>query len=76
MRENILRLTLIIIIFAFVHTGSLQAQSDWVSYSSTASVRYIDYFDDSLQVISSGGWLKVDPFTLGMRKITNNDGLG
>jgi len=61
-----------IILFPF----SVGAQLDWLSYSSTASVRYIDYFDDSLQVISSGGWLKIDPSTLEMRKITNNDGLG
>nr|MBN2277521.1 T9SS type A sorting domain-containing protein [candidate division Zixibacteria bacterium] len=50
--------------------------SGWESFTSTDQVRYVDYFEDSLQVITSGGWLKIDPFSGGMRKITNNDGLG
>jgi ligand-binding sensor domain-containing protein len=48
----------------------------WESFTSTAEVRYIDYFDDSLQVITSGGWLKIDPLTMGMKKVTNVDGPG
>lgn len=52
------------------------AGQEWLSYSSTSTVRYMDYFDDTLQVITSGGWLKIDPATGGMRKIANDDGLG
>ena len=52
------------------------AGQGWLSYSSTSTVRYMAYFDDSLQVITSGGWLKVDRATGGMSKITNDDGLG
>jgi len=48
----------------------------WKSYTSTSEVRYVDYFEDSLQVVSSGGWLKIDPISGGMRKISNADGLG
>ena len=48
----------------------------WISYTSTSQVRFMDYFDDSLQVMTSGGWLKIDPNTQGMRKITKTDGLG
>jgi len=60
----------------FSPAGNILAQSDWISYSSTSTVRYMDYFDDSLQVISSGGWLKIGFPDLGMRKITDNQGLG
>ena len=48
----------------------------WYTFTSTSQVRYMDYFDDSLQVVSSGGWLKIDPATLGMSKVTNTAGLG
>lgn len=48
----------------------------WLSYTSTKEVRYIDYFEDSLQVVTYGGWLKIDPITKGMRKITNASGIG
>ncbi len=48
----------------------------WKSYTSTAEVRYVDYFEDSIQVVTSGGWLKIDPISGGLRKITNADGLG
>jgi len=75
MKNKILAVTAVILSI-FVFYGSAPAQSDWLSYSSTATVRYIDYFDDSLQVVTSGGWLKIDPDDLGMRKISNNEGLG
>ncbi len=48
----------------------------WTTYTSTNEVRKIDFFDDSLQVVTSGGWLKIDPVTNGMTKLTNVDGLG
>ncbi|MEW5924059.1 MAG: two-component regulator propeller domain-containing protein [Candidatus Zixiibacteriota bacterium] len=55
---------------------TVAAGQEWLSYSSTSTVRYMAYFDDSLQVVTSGGWLRVDRATGGMRKITNDDGLG
>ena len=45
--------------------------SQWQVFTSAQEVRYLDYFNDSLQVVTSGGWLKVDPYTLGIKKITN-----
>lgn len=56
----------------------VSAQSDgvWESYTSSSWVREIEFFEDSIQVATIGGWLKIDPVTLGMKKITNVDGLG
>jgi len=50
--------------------------TDWLTYTSVTDVRYVDYFDDSLQFVTSGGWVKIDPVSLGMRKLTNVDNLG
>jgi hypothetical protein len=48
----------------------------WEIFTSTSQVRYIDYFNDSVQVLTSGGMLVIDPVTLGFRKVINTDGLG
>ncbi|MCP4706310.1 MAG: hypothetical protein GY865_17065, partial [candidate division Zixibacteria bacterium] len=48
----------------------------WTTYTSTNEVRNVSFFNDSLQVVTSGGWLKIDPVTQGMNKQTNVDGLG
>lgn len=48
----------------------------WTTYTSINEVRKVDYFNDSLQVVTSGGWVKVDPISLGINKLTNVDGLG
>ncbi|UCD18442.1 MAG: hypothetical protein JSV44_05910, partial [Candidatus Zixiibacteriota bacterium] len=48
----------------------------WASMTSTLQVRYLDYFDDSIQVVTSGGCLKIDPISGGLRKITSTDGTG
>jgi len=71
------RYILILIAFLLITNVALSDKfSGWDSFTSTDRVRYIDYFDDSLQVVTSGGWLKIDPVTQGFRKITNKDGLG
>jgi ligand-binding sensor domain-containing protein len=48
----------------------------WQSYTSTKKVNHIAYFEDSLQILTSGGWLKVDPQTGAFRKLVNTDGIG
>lgn len=65
---------LFLIIFSSPVSGS--KLYGWQSYTSTSRVRYMDYFNDSLQVVTAGGWLKIDPSTGGMDKITNTDGIG
>ncbi len=51
-------------------------QNNWFTYTSIAQVRFIDYFDDTLQVMTSGGYLKIDPVTRTIKKLTNVNGLG
>ncbi len=63
-----------VLFFAAVAEGA--ATDGWTSITSAREIRYIDYFNDSVQVISSGGWLRVDPTTLGISKTTNTDGMG
>jgi len=67
-----------LIFILLICCGAVTAQDEgfWQSYTSTADIREIGFFEDSLQVASIGGWLKIDPVTLGMRKLTNVDGLG
>jgi ligand-binding sensor domain-containing protein len=50
--------------------------SGWTTVTSAREVRHLDYFNDTIQVVSSGGWLKIDPVTTGVAKVTNTDGLG
>ncbi len=64
------------IIILLLPTAYADRFEGWSSFTSTSEVRYMDYFEDSLQVMTSGGWLKIDPATFGFRKITNSDGLG
>jgi ligand-binding sensor domain-containing protein len=66
---------LIMSVFPLVSVLAVQ-YSNWRTFTSTAQVRYVDYFDDTLHVMTSGGYLKIDPSTLEMTKITNDDGLG
>jgi ligand-binding sensor domain-containing protein len=73
--ENIYRLMAIIAAISLT-SADTAAVDRWISHTSTSQVRYIDYFNDSLQVMTSGGWLKINPVTLGMTKTTNVDGLG
>ncbi len=76
-RKNIEKIHILICCF-FVLFGAAAAQDEgfWESYTSTAQVREIEYFNDSVQVATVGGWLRIDPVSLGMRKITNVDGPG
>ncbi len=53
-----------------------QESGVWEVYTSTAQIRYLDYFNDSLQAATIGGWLKIDIPGQGMNKLTNIDGLG
>lgn len=66
----------VVILFLAICSGQSLDYDDWITYTSTTEVREIDFFNDSLQVITSGGWLRIDPVTLGMKKLTNADGLG
>ena len=73
------KIALIIFIINIIFLASEHASGSlehWTAYTSTSRVRYIDYFDDSLQVVTSGGWLKIDPQTHGLSKLTKIDGLG
>jgi ligand-binding sensor domain-containing protein len=72
------RLTVVALAITFVLTSQADGgkYDGWKSYTSTAQVRYADYFDDSLQVVTSGGWLKINTDDNGRRKVTNVDGLG
>ena len=63
-------------IIIMLSTASADRFDGWSSFTSTMEIRYLDYFEDSLQIITSGGWLKVDPVTHGFRKITHSDDLG
>ncbi len=78
LKKNILRIGITIIAFSLILFSIVSADrfEGWNSFTSTFEVRYMDYFEDSLQVITSGGWLKIDPVSFGKRKITNSDGLG
>ena len=78
MEKNTKIVTVILIVLFFLPVVGVPAAGfdNWHTYTSTNQVRYIDYFDDSLQVVTSGGWLKIDPLTLGMTKITNDKGIG
>lgn len=69
---------LVIVLFSALSSDPAVAAvyNGWQSHTSTSQVRYMDYFDDSLHVVTSGGWLRIDPSTGGMKKLTNNDGLG
>ncbi len=67
---------ILFILFLTVSYGHTLDYDNWISYTSTNEVREIDFFDDSLQVVTSGGWLRIDPVTLGVKKLTNVDGLG
>ncbi|MFH2037761.1 MAG: two-component regulator propeller domain-containing protein [Candidatus Zixiibacteriota bacterium] len=73
--KNIATISLIVFILAAV-SAMADKYTGWQSYTSTGNVRFLTFFDDSVQVLSSGGWLKVDPNTHGYRKIVNTDGLG
>jgi len=78
LRKNILKIIPVFILALLIISPSTYSDrfDGWESFTSTSEVRYMDYFEDSLQIITSGGWLKIDPISHGMRKITNSDGLG
>lgn len=75
-KSVIVSIVLLFLTIIFGSTGHTVDYDGWTTYTSTNEVRKIDFFDDSLQVVTSGGWLKIDPVTLGMQKLTNVDGLG
>ncbi|SYZ72761.1 exported hypothetical protein [Candidatus Zixiibacteriota bacterium] len=77
-KGKIFKIEIILAIWAIALAAPAGAAtySNWRTYTSTAQVRYVDYFDDTLHVMTSGGYLKIDPATAGMTKITNDDGLG
>jgi hypothetical protein len=71
--------TVVIILCSLVLIGSVALADKydrWHTFTSTKMVRYVDYFDDTVQVVTSGGWLKVNPVTLEAVKTVNTDGLG
>jgi ligand-binding sensor domain-containing protein len=68
-------ITAIVFLAALVAISSVSA-GEWEIFTSTSQVRYLDYFNDSLQVVTSGGLLIIDPVTSGFRKVINTDGLG
>ena len=70
-----IRLAAIVFLAALVVVSSVSA-GEWEIFTSTSQVRYVDYFNDSLQVVTSGGLLIIDPVTLGLKKVVNTDGLG
>ncbi len=72
--KRISSVILAVLVFATVADGA--TTDGWTSITSAREIRYIDYFNDSVQVISSGGWLRIDPTTLGISKTTNTDGMG
>jgi len=77
-RKNQAKAFLAILIVAcfFPRSGLAQTAGNWQSYTATTEVRGIDYFNDSVQAVTSGGWLRIDPITHGIKKLTNVDGLG
>ena len=76
-KSKIAALTLGILLIGYVasHSEAALNQSNWFTYTSSAQVRFIDYFDDTLHVMTSGGYLKIDPSTRAIRKLTNVNGL-
>ncbi len=60
----------------FVSPSPAANLDDWTTITSAGAIRHLDHFNDSIQVVTSGGWLRIDPISGGVLKTTNVDGLG
>ncbi len=69
-------LLIAILLLLFSIPASAGKYDGWTSFTSFNRVHQIEFFEDSIQVVTSGGWLKIDPVSLGMRKLDNISGLG
>lgn len=65
-----------VVLTFFVKPAQAANLEDWITITSARAVRHLDYFNDTVQVMTAGGWLRIDPISGGVRKTTNVDGLG
>jgi len=75
--KTLIRLLFLGVVLTFFVSATPAANLEgWTTITSSRTVRGVEYFNDSLQVITSGGWLRIDPLSGGLTKTTNTDGLG
>jgi len=78
-KKNIVQAVVIVCLLVFMFGRqelAAEISDDWQVYTSAIEIRKVDYFSDTLQVVTSGGWLKIDPDTRQAVKLTGTDGLG
>jgi len=73
MKTLVLTVLMLVLSFAILSADKYDL---WQSFTSSQNIRYITLIDNTVHILTSGGWLKIDPVTLENQKIVNSDGIG